>query len=608
MIRPRARCLILQLARLGDTVQSLMAVRAAKQLYPDVDFYMVVRQRFASAVHATPWLAGVIELPTEKILSPILKGDKSPESQALASRELAQWLSPVAAYQWDFLLNWTFSDTSSYLTAILPAKIKLGYSRQKDMSLAALDGWSQYIQAVVQGGVQQNIHLTDILTTQLLTALQIQLGDPTADESTPTLYKNFFQIDEQKIRFQFTNPSHSVIGIQLGASKIEKTWTPENWAALITLALKRKPEARFALMGGKEDIRAAEKIFSELRQLNPGAPGLYENRVESFVGKLNFDEWISLISKCQWIFSGDTAAIHLASVLGVRVLNLSLGPVRLEETGPYGNGHIVIRSDLPCEACHSSSASGIEHACREDVSPEAVYATWEYYHSSLLNSSLEEYFYSLGFAQEVGSVQVFRSRVRSADDGGGVVYEPVFHRPMSMEVWFSQVMGFVARSWYCGWVPTIAQELNREMLSPGILKQIRGLNESCEIFYKICLQNQRVSSELRSKSMSLKSDKVMDLESKAELQNLGKKLMELEALMARLAQTQPVLRAFTQLGRVMMHNLEGDRISDLGRQSMEAYRQLATGVAIVQQWATQTLGIARLSAVQSIAPESRIQH
>lgn len=28
------RCLVIQLARLGDTLQSLMALRAAKQLYP----------------------------------------------------------------------------------------------------------------------------------------------------------------------------------------------------------------------------------------------------------------------------------------------------------------------------------------------------------------------------------------------------------------------------------------------------------------------------------------------------------------------------------------------------------------------------------------------
>jgi len=38
------RCLVVQFARLGDTLQSLMALRAAKQLYPNLEIHFVARE------------------------------------------------------------------------------------------------------------------------------------------------------------------------------------------------------------------------------------------------------------------------------------------------------------------------------------------------------------------------------------------------------------------------------------------------------------------------------------------------------------------------------------------------------------------------------------
>ena len=43
------RCLVIQLARLGDTVQSLMALRAAKQLYPQLEITLLTRETFSDA-------------------------------------------------------------------------------------------------------------------------------------------------------------------------------------------------------------------------------------------------------------------------------------------------------------------------------------------------------------------------------------------------------------------------------------------------------------------------------------------------------------------------------------------------------------------------------
>ncbi|MGZ6333355.1 MAG: glycosyltransferase family 9 protein, partial [Bdellovibrionota bacterium] len=80
--RPPIRCLVIQLARLGDTIQSLMALRAAQQLYPEMEIHFVAREKFAHAAKRVPWIKNVITLPTESLLTPVLNGEKT-ETQAL---------------------------------------------------------------------------------------------------------------------------------------------------------------------------------------------------------------------------------------------------------------------------------------------------------------------------------------------------------------------------------------------------------------------------------------------------------------------------------------------------------------------------------------------
>src|SRR3954467_257318 len=111
------RCLVIQLTRLGDTLQSLMALRAAKQLYPQLEIHFLARDRFAAAAKRTPWIESVITLPTEQILGPVLRGEK-PEKHAMG--DLARWLSPLTEKSWDMVVNWSYSESSSFLTSLIP--------------------------------------------------------------------------------------------------------------------------------------------------------------------------------------------------------------------------------------------------------------------------------------------------------------------------------------------------------------------------------------------------------------------------------------------------------------------------------------------------------
>src|SRR5436190_20209575 len=85
------RCLVIQLARLGDTLQSLMALRAAKQLYPGLEIHFLARDKFAAAAKRVPWLDEVITLPSDMLTDPVLEG--MDEKQALG--DVARWIAPL---------------------------------------------------------------------------------------------------------------------------------------------------------------------------------------------------------------------------------------------------------------------------------------------------------------------------------------------------------------------------------------------------------------------------------------------------------------------------------------------------------------------------------
>lgn len=589
------RCLVIQLARLGDTLQSLMALRAAKQLYPQLEIHFLARENFSSAAKKVTWIKQVITLPTEQLLTPIIRGEKH---ETAVIGDLARWIGPLVKEPWDMIVNWSFSEASSYLTGLIPARIKLGYTRRKDSSFSIADGWSYYIQGVVQSDTTQNIHLTDILTTQLLTALQIHAGEPTSDGNAPVTSKGFFSLSlsAKEVLARFADHEKKWIAIQLGAGKDSKTWPTKNWAKLIEYILTRHPEAGIFLLGGKEDLGKANSVFAEL------SPQIgHPKNVISLVGQTDFDLWAYVVSRSQWLFSGDTAAIHLASVLGTRIINLSIGPVRHSETGPYGNNHYVITSAVPCAGCVNANDSSLNHTCKMDLTPEAVYATWSFAAHEWIYQrpfTLENQFSSLGWEQHLSSIQVYRTRIRNSQDGGGVVYDPVLKRPLDLKLWSAMAMGHVARSWYCGWIPPIGHELSRDTIHPSLVKKLRELNDSTEVLAKICEQASQTATQLNQKSVHLKSEKVMGIRDREQLRTLGKSLIELEGLIDRVAKAQPPLLAFSQMAKVLMHNLKGVHLSELGKETAASYRQLAEGIQVYRNWIKFTLELAKPVAVK----------
>lgn len=589
--RKPIRAVVLQFARLGDTIQSLMALRAAQQLYPELEVTFVVHENFAEAAQRTPWVKKVITFPTTELLSPILSGERNSIAQL---PELAGWIEPLIEQPWDLVVNWTFSDASSYLAAILPATTKIGYVRKPDGGFHLTDGWSHYVQGIVQSDVEQGIHLTDILTTQLLTALQLNFGEGADAGSSSVTSKNFFGIDrDQKVCEGWTAFGNRWIALQLGASHSRDLWEPSQWAKLASLILRRHDDYRIILLGNERE-RGLEKAFFDAFYAEVDDPGKFEGRIVSKVGETSFELWIRVLSDAQWVFSAGNAAVHAASVLGTRVLQISAGAgptSRFQETGPYGNGHYLARN-----------------ATAEGAYAAFTYAITEWQHRREL--PIEDHLQRLEVAgllrtphEKTGRpLEIYRSKIRSSDQGGGVYYEPLIQRPVELSAWYSQVLAYLAREWYCGWVPKVGSELSRNELHPDLVSTLRKLQEGLVVLDQILGESIRTADHLHQKTKQLRSETLMKMSDKASIQELGSKLEELEALVERIGSAQAPLSVFHRMLRVLMHNIRGEKLSELARETSDTYRFLRLGVGSMREWVDHTLKLARPMAIPMVAP------
>jgi ADP-heptose:LPS heptosyltransferase len=70
------------------------------------------------------------------------------------------------------------------------------------------------------------------------------------------------------------------------------------------------------------------------------------------------------------VISNDSGPVHIAAALKIPVAAI-FGPTSPVRTGPYGEGHAVLRSPADCSPCFKKRCSDMR--CMKGITPEAVY-------------------------------------------------------------------------------------------------------------------------------------------------------------------------------------------------------------------------------------------
>jgi len=287
---PEAPILVIQMQRMGDLILSFPLLLWLRRVFPGRPVWVMAEPVFAE--------------PLRRV---------SPQVRYLGYDQGAG----IAKQKFHLVMNLSHRPESMELAGRLHCdRLVGGYSRD---GVRRVEGaWQEYRMSLTHNNRHNRFHWADMNALDVVPLPVV--------EATRWPEPRVMPRDVRKV------------GLFLGASEVDKRPSARFWAGL-TAELERRGYAP-VLLGGPGE----KALCAEVRRL-AGRP------VASACGTLGLDQFAYLGQTLLAMITPDTGPMHLAAWTGLRVLNLSMGPVHAWETGPYQPGHVVLRSSRSCVGC-----------------------------------------------------------------------------------------------------------------------------------------------------------------------------------------------------------------------------------------------------------------
>ena len=323
---PRRRILIVKPSSLGDIIHSLPVLWELRRLYPGAHIGWVVKEVWRDIIADNPLLDEVIVL--KKGVGGFLSAVKN-----------------IRKAGYDTVIDLQGLFRSGLMTLLSGASEKTGFSNARE--LAHL--FYNHTVAVPPGTVHAVERYLEILKP-------IQNDRPHFP-----LYTDIDDAEWVKDFLRTNNLSHArpLIAVNPSARWEKKRWPITSYAALIN-QLIRELKAGIIILGSKEDIPLAEKISF-----------LASGRPVVSAGKTSLKTLSALLERVDLLVTNDSGPMHIAAALGTPVVAL-FGPTNPGLTGPYGDGHKVLRKEMECSPCLRGPCIHGRPICMEAITEEEV--------------------------------------------------------------------------------------------------------------------------------------------------------------------------------------------------------------------------------------------
>ncbi|MEK7773522.1 MAG: glycosyltransferase family 9 protein [Deltaproteobacteria bacterium] len=140
-------------------------------------------------------------------------------------------------------------------------------------------------------------------------------------------------------------------------------WATKLWSDERFIELGKKivdKNGLYAVLAGTESDRAA---------LDAIKAGIGDKAV-NLAGSTGLKDLAQLFRLSRFAITVDSGPMHIAAAAGARVIAL-FGPTAPWRTGPYGNGHVVLRKGLECSPCFKKRCPDVK--CMKGISVEEVF-------------------------------------------------------------------------------------------------------------------------------------------------------------------------------------------------------------------------------------------
>jgi ADP-heptose:LPS heptosyltransferase len=313
-----ARALIIQLARLGDLLQTVPAIAALKDEEPSLELDLLCPSSLASIGRMIPQLSRVLEWDgaqwqrQAQAAGPSLR----PDQVAEAERQLRA--STAERYDRAYVLN---QHPRALLAGALLGEETIG--PRFDLLEDHLTPWASYIRRVATTGISHRVHLADAfcgLCRVRPTGQAISIRQP-----EKALRADLAEIGGGEAPWT---------GLIVGAGDALRCVPIGMWQSWIARYVDMNAKGRVVLLGDKQECERA-------KQIQDGLPSSVLGRVWDLTGRTSLIELASVLGRCRFVVGADTGPLHLAAAIGTQVVGWYFARARVHETGPYGTGHVV---------------------------------------------------------------------------------------------------------------------------------------------------------------------------------------------------------------------------------------------------------------------------
>ena len=326
------RLLVIKPSSLGDIVHALPTVAALRRRFPSAQITWLVKREWAAVLEGNPDLDEVLAL------------DLSPKGWP------AVWRA-VRAGRFDTIVDLQGLLRSAVLGWISGAPVRIGFANGREGS-----PWFYTERVPVQSA---SMHAVDryLLVARYLGA---EMGEVKPSD---------FPLPRDAQAEARVEALLAMAGIQVGMVLVAmnpsarwdtKRWSPESFAA-VGDRLQQEGAARVVLIGGRDERHIGKQVMCAMRATPI-----------DLMGQTTLKELIALLRRVRLFVTNDSGPMHLAAAVGTPVIAL-FGPTDPARTGPYGAGHTVLRSGVPCSPCFSRRCTNaVTMECLTTISPEQV--------------------------------------------------------------------------------------------------------------------------------------------------------------------------------------------------------------------------------------------
>ncbi len=330
--------LIIQLGRMGDCTQTLPLLKALREQKPKAFVTLLCVREFSEVFSRSSFIDRFVYLTASEVKT--LKEKK--QYPDIAELHL----------KYDFLLNLTNNEIGAFLSRNLNGEIKSGLVESPYPEGTVKGDWPKYLYCSQKSRGANLFNLVD---------MQMQMAG-----LSPAPVRDYMSVAPREIdhaRELLKACGYSgegrLIAFQLGANQSHRAWPVQAFVSLAQ-ALVESSGTCIVLLGSK-----AESNLGDLFREFP------EDRLINLLGKTAMSDLPAILKHCDFLVSNDTGTIHIAAAVNTRALGIYFSTAYFAETAPYGEGHTIVQSELPCSPCNLTDMCG-EMPCRDSITVDIV--------------------------------------------------------------------------------------------------------------------------------------------------------------------------------------------------------------------------------------------